>query len=492
MNICYQCGHTMVSEEHYLAHKGEFTVEPKFNHYEHIIQNALYGRLKPNNILCKQCGGSFSSGTDKDFVSLFQIITETSQHRFIKKDHGKGSINTLSGFLFDKADERKKKDVRIRENIVTPKDPFYDYDSEEQVVYLYANRVRSKQYEPVVRKELERKGINTAELTFKVVEDVTEMGVLGIFFSQGVEDFHQKFTMGFCKIAVGFATYHKVDRNNLKNVLKIDASGMGMLVNKGNIFPFFPVGMVDAQLELIRPDIERHYPSHTLILFSQKFDGGKKHLYCYIDLFSTFQYYVLLNDDYTGPDIYHNYYQAVAKEDIKEPVDVRKIRHKYLNIVVSDYKIDTKKFKGADSDMEAYLDFLQAEIKNYSFAPALDLEKELYDRLEFLMSSYVAAESGLFVTEASGIINRLSAGEKRALLFELQYYLSRPDGGIEFYRKNFLEDDGSGKFETMSTPVECGTDLSINKVRSIYCTGKFEQMSKWIFENRLIKDDQQD
>ena len=55
-SICYLCGNSMISEEYYLSHKEEFKETPCLLHDEHIIQNALHGKLKSNSILCKNCG----------------------------------------------------------------------------------------------------------------------------------------------------------------------------------------------------------------------------------------------------------------------------------------------------------------------------------------------------------------------------------------------------------------------------------------------------
>ncbi len=50
MNLCYLCGREMFDEKVYLKDKDKFSEEPALKHKEHIIQNALMGRLKPNNI----------------------------------------------------------------------------------------------------------------------------------------------------------------------------------------------------------------------------------------------------------------------------------------------------------------------------------------------------------------------------------------------------------------------------------------------------------
>ena len=482
MNICYQCGEEMVTEEFYTQNQAQFTSKPKLNHYEHIIQNALFGKLKPHNILCKQCGSDASNDIDKGFVSLFQIITETVRHILIRKDHGKDSVNTMKGVLYDKQDENKKRDVQIRENVVAPKDPFYEYDEANNKVVIYATKIRAKQYEHVVKKELKDKGFNDQDLKIDIIEDISDMGLLGIYFSEGVENFNQKFTMGFCKIAVGFATYCNIPREQLTKALSIGTDGKGSLVSSHNIFPYVAIGAVDAQIELNRPEIERHYPSHTLILFSQKFEDKTQHLYCYIDLFSTFQYYVLLNDNYDGKEVYQSYHQAIAVEE-KEPINISKVRPKYLNIVVDEYKIDTSKYKG--DSYEEYVAFLQNEVEKYAFNPSLNLKTELYRMLETLMHNYTASKTDLFSSPLIDNLKQVDMKSRMAFIAELNNYFQNTQDGFKSYRKNFYEDDGSGKnVEIMSSPIECLHELTTQEVRQAYCTMKFNQMSRFIFENQ--------
>jgi hypothetical protein len=51
-----------------------------------------------------------------------------------------------------------------------------------------------------------------------------------------------------------------------------------------------------------------HYPIHGLVLSGSK---AERFLYCHVDLFSTFQWYVLLDDDYGGEDVHFTYAQKI-------------------------------------------------------------------------------------------------------------------------------------------------------------------------------------
>ncbi|MEH2358144.1 HNH endonuclease, partial [Nostoc sp.] len=71
----------MFDEKVYLKDKDKFSEEPALKHKEHIIQNALIGRLKPNNILCKVCGNKLNDTIDRNFVNIFASITEILQKK---------------------------------------------------------------------------------------------------------------------------------------------------------------------------------------------------------------------------------------------------------------------------------------------------------------------------------------------------------------------------------------------------------------------------
>ena len=84
--------------------------------------------------------------------------------------------------------------------------------------------------------------------------------------------------------------------------------------------PFVPLNPMDRHIEL-NTDMELY---HNLILFSQ----GKM-LWCYIDLFNTFQYYVLLSDSWDeNISVHETYLQLLQKLDRSTPtLYIRKPKH---------------------------------------------------------------------------------------------------------------------------------------------------------------------
>lgn len=477
--ICYQCGEEMIDEKDYLSNPTSFEKKPKFKHFEHIIQNALYGKLKPNNILCKDCGTKFSQDIDKGFVSIFFPITERIKDILISKDHGNNSINNLKGIVYTDEDFSEGTEVLVRKKEVTPKKPFYEFDKNKKKVTIYANKIRAKQFQPIVEKELKEKGINIQEIEFVVNTDISTKGSLGIFFTEGMENFNEKFKMGFCKIALGFASYCGIKREQLPRVLEIDEYGQGKLIYSKNLIPFVSIGAVDYMFELNRASIEEHYPSHTLILFSQQV-GDKKHLYCYVDLFSTFQYYVLLNENYKGNHIYECYHQATIKKEFPL-LDVRSIRPKHLNIVIKEYGIDMTKYQG--NTFEEQLDFLDKEIKKVTFNPRLELKSELHNIFSKLNYNFMLSQikQKIVINEIIKNFEHLNEQQIPAFIQEmLNYSLDSNEFNFKFFRRAFFEDDAHGDLEILSCPIECTHVTTTDLIRKAYGHIKFEQINKFI------------
>ena len=127
-------------------------------------------------------------------------------------------------------------------------------------------------------------------------------------------------------------------RELLTEVLTIKEDGMASFdCKETKVFPFIPTSLFDVLFEDYRYFYEECYPSHTLRLFSTRYDNDTMALYCYVDLFSTFQYYVLLNGDYKGDEVNETYAQRLfpkAKPNVFDctPSD--------LDIFIREYGID--------------------------------------------------------------------------------------------------------------------------------------------------------
>lgn len=309
-NICYVCGREMVEGAECCPHD------------EHIIPNALGGHLTSNYILCKTCGGSYSRG-DRSFVDLFGCFVHNMEHRMLFDRGHSGTL--VKGSYFDGDD---KISINVNKDGATLQQPIVKEESDK--VTIMANKTVAGQ----MRKKYEKEG--------KKVETVENLyGLLALNFSEGNADFNGQFKEGFVKMAVEFALHKGIGREQLDVALTINNDGSAK-VNFDSIpvFPFVSMDRYSDVFERNRFDLEKLYPSHTLMLFNE---GG--YLFCYIDLFSTFQYYVMLGKNYKGSDVYHVYYQPLFAQ--REPYkysreEVKGMRMSELHALVCELGIDYK------------------------------------------------------------------------------------------------------------------------------------------------------
>ena len=90
--------------------------------------------------------------------------------------------------------------------------------------------------------------------------------------------------------------------------------------------------------------------SHSLVLFSQRHtcENGTeiKQLYCFIELFGTFQYFVELNDNYIGKNIEpETYAQRIIRRQESES-KIQGLRYKEIASVIKELGLDYKDFDG--------------------------------------------------------------------------------------------------------------------------------------------------
>lgn len=485
--ICYLCGKRMVREEYYLSHKDLFKEKPCFLHEEHIIQNALYGRLKSDSILCKKCGNILGDDIDSQFVALFAPFIGQLKKKLITKDHGEKNAVTLKGHLYKDEKFENKIDVQIREGKVSPVEPFHKIDKAEKIVKICANEKRAKQYEPIVRKKMKEEGLNPSSFDFETITDIHNEGILAYLFTEGVVNFNDKFKKGFVKIAVDFAAHCGIKRKDMPQVLEINNTmQIGKLKYDNCCLPFVCIGTLDTILEINRPQIEKLYPTHTLILFNQKI-GERNFLYCYIDLFSTFQYYVLLNTDYKGKSVHKVFYQTILKQEIPE-INVRDFRPKELAIIINQYGIDMSKCKS--NNLTEMYDFIEKEIHKYKTSPILNFPtalKNIFDRVSLSIALQVGGKEIPGKEEVGAEINyQISDSEKKAIIYEMYNYNKNEEHfNYQLYRNIFYENDGKGGVEPMSSPIECNSSTITDKVRKAYCHMKFEQLNRFISQKYI-------
>jgi hypothetical protein len=325
MDVCYLCGN-------------QFNDDTVKRHKEHIIQHAIGGSLEENNILCSSCGNKLGNEIDIPFNKIFNSI---STRLDIKKDRKKpnDSTNVVNGkFISGKCqfgNELGEIDVVWKDFKVSPANPFHKYTKENDKVIIYANNKVAKSYRKKVEKEILAKS-NENKPEIIVCDDLT--GIIKYSFEMN----SQAFKKGLAKIAIGFSSKHGISRHDLPLVLNAK-SEESTIKDDIPMIQFYPLGVIDNEIEKIKNRMG-YFPSHTIIIFTV--DTTPKSLVCYIELFSTFQWYIILNDNFHGESIYEYYSQRILKEDEYKFEPGRRY-YKERNIVLGDLGISEERITNA-------------------------------------------------------------------------------------------------------------------------------------------------
>ncbi|UKA11389.1 HNH endonuclease [Photobacterium damselae] len=278
MNICYLTGEQINESNKSL---------------EHIIPNALGGVLTHRYVLTHDSNQKLNSDIDEEFNSIFESV---HQRIALKKDRGK--LGGIKAFHRDFG-----KNIIVRNGKCYPIEPFFD--SKTNIVYAKDNKMGVSYSKYIARKE------NVEADLIKVVTDMTGQFEVKFGFDNSI------FKKGLAKIAAGFATYHGVSRDNLCGIIDLNNNKF-----KDDILiaPYLPTTNEESYFEENIHN-SNYYTMHSLVLFGNSKD---KLLYCYVELFSTYQYFIILNDNYEGDDIYKNYFHSLSENTLFDYFDYKK------------------------------------------------------------------------------------------------------------------------------------------------------------------------
>lgn len=343
MKKCYLCGLELIKVN--LSNLTKDQEEEKvrslkedgkcISHEEHIIQNAIAGYLKSEDVLCISCGSELNDSIDKEFTKQFDFLKKLLDLRIDRSSSSKKRIEkTKAEIYLSKFD--KSISVYWSKNGIEPIRPVHFFDRESNILYYFGP---IKAYDSYLKKN-----------NIVITDDCGIVKNTNIQFSNSdiiFPDFNLEntnFKQALAKIAAGFATKSGVVRENLSCVLDYDNNGF---LKNIEVIPFYPLKEIDRRIE-----VEKHnfsdYPHHYLSLFTLN-DNVNKRLYCYIELFSTFQCYVLLTDNYQGEAIFKNFSQTTLYKDYKTEVLDYKMGKYYLEVLNSNgYKMTMEQFNSLD------------------------------------------------------------------------------------------------------------------------------------------------
>ncbi len=358
-----------------------FPEKPKFIHGEHVIQDSLYGRLKSNTILCESCGSRLAREVDSDFGKIFQSISEQFAHILASTEKNNNYEPSLKGHVILK--DGRKVPVFIKGGVINPQRPFYDQPVDGEVK-VYGETKTAKNYVNFAKAELRKQGHDIDKLKFIIVSNLQDNAELGINFSEGIDNFDHKLKMGFIKIATGFAMMNDVDRNETPNTID---PVKNTLKYTDEVLPYAPCEIFEMVYDQQRIALEPEFPNHTLILYVDDFAEEKK-LICYVDLFSTFAFYVVLNDDYKGKDVHAVYQQSITK---MEKPEINVINHSPKKLLIVEQFLGIKAEETQGMTLDQHFEFVQKRYDQFTVSYEIDLADSI-DAVAGKIAMHVAAK----------------------------------------------------------------------------------------------------
>lgn len=450
MSNCYLCGTQLES------HVDSNTK----NHYEHIIPQALGGQLKSPGILCKTCGGEEYLGgkVDKPFCDIFTLITERID---IKKDRETNSVE-LDGKLH-LIGTNECIEISFKDKIMSHKRPDYKIDHDKKIAYVFANEKVAKSFKFKVENELKKQVPNHADYSIEIVSSLNDyLGVIEFPFNLE----NNIFEKGLTKMAIEFALTKGINYNTIKHL--IDRDNRTIKCNN-NLIPYYPIARLEEMMEYIRTSVDTNFMSHSLVLFSQRQiseDGTEvKQLYCFVELFGTFQYFVLLNDNYIGENIEPETYAQKVIRHQDSGFKIHGLDYKDLSIVLKELGLDYK------------------DVDGLNYNEICDKLQNTYDKKNKYIYDY---EKNAKQLVDSMIRNEILSGNKGFLsvMQDLQphFYMNieEDEFHITFYRSRFMKD---GELYSIIPAIRELYNENKDKITR-YTYFKFTELGDFIEENK--------
>jgi hypothetical protein len=291
MGICYICG-----EEFILSKSGDG---------EHIIPDALGGKLKSKKILCQKHNTDLANELDGEFIHYFASFLSNLS---VKKDKNNNITKGAPGIHAESGIKIQSKDGTF-----VPIEPHWDEN--KNIIFAPSTKV-GNQYREKLKKDSQSKKEAIENATIKT--EIEGMGLFPFGFD------NQIFKRSFAKIAIGFACENGIKREDLKLALIPEKDKLMKINDKPAVIPYLPLNQ-----EMLLADDDgkgnEFYPMHVIKLFGDSYNNL---LYCYVELFSVFKHYVILSDNYSGNDFQKSYYYSLStQKEILESEYLEKFPH---------------------------------------------------------------------------------------------------------------------------------------------------------------------
>ncbi len=169
------------------------------------------------------------------------------------------------------------------------------------------------------KREFKTNKLNQNEFEMKYKEDIH---FESSHLLQGIKKIALNYAI-LCGIAIeDIAKGISTKRNKVKEIVDIKLDY--------EIYSFYPLNPFDEFIEMTN-ELEL---AHTLILFT-----SSHCLSCYVDLFNTIQFYIILSNEWNGDDVYRPYIQKIEQYERKYP-ELSFTRYKHILPVAMEYNVE--------------------------------------------------------------------------------------------------------------------------------------------------------
>lgn len=274
---------------------------------EHILLNAIGGRLKSKKLICKDCNSTFGSNIDDKLAEQLNPIANLLD---VKRDRGKPP--NIKG-------KSENKEILIEPGGKMKLARAY-YDKVDNQINIEAPNIKAVTN---LLKGLKRNypNINIDELLEKGEKRKEFLSAVSINLGFGGQETNR----AICKMAINYYILNNGDTANIKHLL----SYVNGQENEAEVYYFYPRSEVFYKGE---KDV-----FHSLILVG---DPNREHLYVYVELFNEFKFIVFISRNYEGREIRESYHYNVITNEVVEfentihilPRDIKKYASKEIEI----------------------------------------------------------------------------------------------------------------------------------------------------------------
>ncbi len=254
---------------------------------EHIFINAIGGRLKSNQLLCKKCNNDLGNLLDSELAKQCNHLMN-----FLLLDREKGSFQPIVGktndgeeFILDGAEIKSKSNFSIEKNGENVNVSFNG--SEEKELKKYFTQLSKKYPQVNVEEILEKANHSKYYLNEPINVNLNIGGKIAM--------------RAIAKIAVNFYLLNGGKRNHVEHIINY-------IKNGGSTgFVQYYYGVKNNYLKVSDNNIY-HYINLV---------GKEGNLYCYLELFGTLKFIIILSDNYLGDNLDFEYaYNLISKEEV--------------------------------------------------------------------------------------------------------------------------------------------------------------------------------